>query len=56
MERGRRRRGKAQQHRRRLDLETLAGRGFDLQRRRVVGENRAGLELAVVLEKDVHGE
>jgi len=51
----RRRLGEAQQDRRRLDLQALAGRGLDLQRRVVVGEDRAGLELAVVLEKDVHG-
>ena len=53
----RRRRGirVAQQDRGRLDLQALAGRGLDLQRRVVVGENRPGLELALVLEKDVHG-
>ncbi len=51
----RRRLGEAQQHRRRLDLEALSGGAFDLQGRVVVGEDGAGLELAVILEKDVHG-
>ena len=48
--------GKAQQDVRGLDLEPLAGRGLDLQRGIVIGEDGAGLERAVVLEKDVHGE
>ncbi len=55
VERRGRRLGEAQQHGRRLDLEALAGGRLDLQRRVVVGEDGAGLELAVVLEKDVHG-
>jgi hypothetical protein len=54
-QRGRRRLGKAQQHRRGLDFQALAGGGFDLERGIVVGEDRAGLAVAVVLEKDVHG-
>ena len=54
-QRRRRRLGEAQQHRRGLDLQALARGGLDLQRRIVVGEDRAGLAVAVVLEKDVHG-
>ena len=53
-ERRRRRLRVPQQHRGRLDLQTLAGRGLDLQRRIVVGQDRAGLQLAVVLEEDMH--
>jgi hypothetical protein len=54
-EKRRRRLGIAQQHRRRLDLEALAGCSLDLKRRIVVRQDCPGLELAVVLEKDVHG-
>ena len=55
IERRRRRIGEAEQHRRGLDLEPLAGDGLDLERRFVVGKDGAGLQLAVILEKDVHG-
>ncbi len=47
-------RGEAQQHVAGLDLQPLAGHRLDLQRRIVVGENGAGLQLAVVLEQDIH--
>ena len=50
----RRRRCEAQQHARRLDLGALAARGFHLQRGVVVGEDGAGLQLAVVLVQDIH--
>src|SRR5207344_2568808 len=53
-ERRRRRSGEAQQHVRCLDLEPFARRRLDLQRGVVVDEDAAGLERAVVLEKDVH--
>ncbi len=56
VERGRRGIGETQQHGRGLDLQAFARNGFDLQRRVVVGEDGAGLELAIVLEKNVHGE
>ncbi len=46
---------KAQQYAARLDLQALAGRSLDLQRRIVIGEDDAGLQLAVVLEQDIHG-
>src|SRR5207249_12151413 len=39
---------------RRLNLEPFARRRLDLQRGVVVDEDAAGLERAVVLEKDVH--
>ena len=47
--------GKPQQHIRRLDLHAFARHRLDLQRSIVVGENRAGLESAFILKKDVHG-
>jgi hypothetical protein len=53
-ERRRSRLAESQQDRGGLDLQALARNGFDLQRCVVVGENRPGLQLAVVLEKDVH--
>ena len=49
-------RGEAQQHGAGLDLQPLARHRLDLQRRVVIGENGAGLQLAVVLEQDIHGE
>ena len=52
---GRARRREAQQNVRGLDFLALARNGFDLQRLIVIGEDRAGLELAVILEKNVHG-
>ena len=51
----RRRTGETQQHVRCLDLQAFAGNRFDLQRGIVIGEDGAGLERAVVLEKDMHG-
>ena len=48
--------GEAQQNIRRLDLEPLAGDGLDLQRLVVIGQDGAGLQLAVVLEENVHGK
>src|SRR5204862_7987222 len=48
------RRREAQQNVRGLDFLTHARNGFDLQRLIVIGEDRAGLKLAVVLEKNVH--
>jgi hypothetical protein len=53
--RRRRRLEVAQQHRRSLDLQAFAGGSLDLQRCVIVGKDGAGLELAVVLEKNVHG-
>ncbi len=55
LKRRRRRRGEAQQHGGGLHLHALPGGRLDLQRCVVVGEDGTGLELAVVLEKDVHG-
>ena len=48
--------GEAQQDRSGLDLQALARNRFDLQRRVVVGEDGPGLQLAVVLEENVHGK
>ena len=44
----------AQQHIGRLDLGTLAGGGFDLQRRVVVGQDSGGFEGAVFFEQNIH--
>ena len=48
------RRGETKQHLVGLDLEAFARGRFDLQRGIVVGEDRAGLQCAVVLKKSVH--
>ena len=52
----RRRTRETQQYVRRLELQALAGNRFDLERGIVVGEDGAGLERAVVLEKNMHGK
>ena len=52
----RRRPRETQQYVRRLELQALAGNRFDLERGIVVGEDGAGLERAVVLEKNMHGK
>src|SRR2546423_14607411 len=49
------RRREAQQNVSGFDLLSFARNGFDLQRLVVIGEDRSGFELAVVLEKNVHG-
>ena len=55
-QRARGQRREAQQHGARLDLEPFARHRFHLQRRVVIGENGPGLQLAVVLEQDIHWE
>ena len=55
-QRARGQRREAEQHGTGLDLEPLARHRFHLQRRVVIGENGPGLQLAVVLEQDIHWE